>query len=164
MEKKGYYNTIAPGYNELHGAEQLAKLRIIKEILNPKKSDKLLDVGCGTGLSGMLGCDITGIDPAAELLKRADIKVVKGFVEKLPFKDRQFDAVICVTAVHNFTDPKKAIEEMKRVSKKGGRIVISLLKKAKAFERLRALIEAELKIKTEIDESTDIIFFCSHKI
>ena len=71
------YNTFAKGYNELYGEEQLRKLKIIKSLLNLKSSDKLLDVGCGTGLSRMLNCKITGIDSCEELIKKSKIKTNK---------------------------------------------------------------------------------------
>ena len=46
-----YYDKIAKGYNELHAEEQKKKLAIIKKYIQPEKSDLLLDVGCGTGVS-----------------------------------------------------------------------------------------------------------------
>ena len=46
-----YYNQISKGYDELHGLEQLNKLNVIKNNLNIKNNDLLLDAGCGTGRS-----------------------------------------------------------------------------------------------------------------
>ncbi len=46
-----YYDEISASYEELHKEEQLKKIEIIKLSINPKKENKLLDVGCGTGLA-----------------------------------------------------------------------------------------------------------------
>ena len=65
-----YYDDISPGYNELHKEEQLNKLRIIKENLEINKSDRLLDVGCGTGFSlEYFDCDSTGLEPSKEMTR-----------------------------------------------------------------------------------------------
>ena len=69
-----YYNEIAEGYNELHKEEQLNKLKIIKENIEINKTDKLLDVGCGTGISSDFDCNVYAIDPSEELLKQNPVK------------------------------------------------------------------------------------------
>ena len=45
-----YYDEIASGYEELHSEEQLAKIGLIKDHFRVTVKDKLLDVGCGTGV------------------------------------------------------------------------------------------------------------------
>ena len=46
-----YYDEISEGYEELHKEEQETKIKIIKDWLAPGFNQKLLDVGCGTGLA-----------------------------------------------------------------------------------------------------------------
>ena len=151
-----YYNSLSKGYNALHKEEQLRKLATIKEYL--PKGALILDVGCGTGLSSMLG-DIIGIDPSRQLLIQAQFPTVEGIAESLPFKDCSFDAVISVTALHHCTDVKKAIGEMRRVSK--GTIIISTLKKAKQYAALELEIANQLHIIRAIDDSIDTIYVCT---
>lgn len=155
-----YYDKIARGYNELYGSEQLRKLRIIKKLLDFKKTDFVLDVGCGTGLSKALGCKLVGIDPSEELIKQANILAIKGVAEKLPFKDKTFDAVVSVTAIHNFKDPERALKEMKRVLKKE-KLAVTVFKKSKRFNEIRDLIKREFVVK-EFDEGRDMIFYTTN--
>lgn len=149
-----YYNNIAEGYNDLHKEEQLKKLKLIKENISVTKG-KLLDVGCGTGFAKEVFSefDYTGIDPSKELLKQCKGKTVLGKAEKLPFSDETFDLVISVTALHH-CNLKKAINEIKRVVKRNGQIIISFLKKSKKLNETKKLLN-DFK---QIDEGKDIIF------
>lgn len=149
-----YYDKIAPGYNELHKDEQLAKIRIILREVD-LNNHTVLDVGCGTALYSYLFRYYTGLDNSQGMLDQANAKVVLGEAENLPFEDKSFDVVISITAIHNFKDYKKAISEMKRVARK--KIIITLLKKAKNFEE----IKNELKDFRQIDQEKDLIFIKS---
>lgn len=163
-----YYDILAPGYDELHRTEQLGKLKLIKANLEIKENERLLDVGCGTGLSKeVFECRIAGIEPSREMLRETkifqketrlsqnDTDLVQGIAELLPLKDQVFEAVICVTALHNFKDPKKALEEMKRVGKGMG--AITILKKAKCAKELQSLAHELFEIEKIIDGDKDII-------
>ena len=155
-----YYNKTAKGYNELHSEEQKAKLDLIKTIIKIKKTDKLLDVGAGTGLSSDFDCDVTAVDPSKELLKQNPAK--KKFLanaENIPFKDNSFDIVISITAIHNFKDIEKGLKEIKRTGK--NKFVFSVLKKSKKFNLIKKLIKKHFKIQKETEESKDVIFLCS---
>jgi len=154
------YDKISKGYDELHGEEQLSKLNIIKNQIRPKPDAKLLDVGCGTGLSSNLDAKLKiGIDNNLNMLKSNNqlIKVCGG-AEYLPFEDDTFDIVISLTAVHNFQDYSKAILEMKRVC--NGLVIISLLKRSKNFEAIEASIKHTIPVFNEADHPHDRIFFC----
>lgn len=154
------YNNIAKGYDELYGEEQKKKARLILENINLNKTDLLLDVGCGTGISTeSFKCIKIGIDPSEELIKQAikRIPAIIGKGEKLPFSDNIFDLVVSLTAIHNFEDFKQGIKEMKRVCKKDGMIIITILKKSAKSEAIKKEIIKELKLIKEIDEEKDII-------
>ena len=123
------YESIAEGYNELYEEEQVEKLEEIKKRIKVKESDLLLDVGCGTGIStNFFKCKSVGIDPSREMIKRGKGILVEAEAEHLPFKSNSFNIVLSVTALQNFKDYKKGVEEMERVSK--GKIIITVLKKA----------------------------------
>mgnify|MGYP001614186855 CR=1 FL=1 len=163
-----YYDTIALGYNELHSEEQLRKLRIIANELKPKHGKWLLDVGCGTGLServfGKSGCEMGGVEPSKELAKLSKFKVYISKAEEMPLPTGFFDFVICVTALHNFTNAEKGLKEMKRVAKQGAKLAITILKKSPKSASLRALIEKTFKINKEVEEASDLIFIAEKRL
>jgi SAM-dependent methyltransferase len=119
---------------------------------------RLLDVGCGSGLTLQLahergaipaGLDISPglLGVARERLPDADLR--EGDMEFLPFADAAFDAVTGVNAFQFAGDPKKALREAARVTRPGGRVVASLFAAPErsqgtiAHEAMSALIPPE---------------------
>lgn len=159
-----YYDEIAAGYEELHKEEQEKKIARIKKefILSP--SWKLLDVGCGSGLTTRCWkCQRYGIDPSAKLLEKAKQQDPEGNytlapAEKIPFPDNTFELVVSITAIQNFDDIEKGLREIKRVGNKF--FVLSFLKKSQKKEKIEAQIEELFNIKKKIEEDKDIIYFC----
>ncbi len=154
-----YYNSISRSYNKLHKEEQLSKIRLIKDNLEIKKKDFLLDVGCGTGIfADEFNCIKIGIDPSIEMLNQGkNAFYIQAYAENLPFKDSSFDTVISVTAIHNFKDIKKGLEEIKRVSRKN--IALSILKRSAKINEIKDSIQKLFMITKTIEENQDIIFF-----
>ncbi len=149
------YKHTAKGYNELHKEEQLEKLDIIKKHLKVKKTDKLLDIGAGTGIStNYFNCNVIGIEPCQEMLEQGK-NIIQGEAEHLPFNEK-FDIIISLTAIHNFKDYKKAVQEIKRVSKKDTKLAITILKRSKKFEKIRKELHKNFKLK-EYDHRLDLI-------
>lgn len=149
-----YYDDIAEGYNQLHGDEQCEKARLILENIAISKNDKLLDVGCGTGIAtNLFNCKKIGIDPSEKLLAKCSFPVKTGIAEKLPFKDSEFNIVISLTVIHHCRI-KKALDEMFRVSKRD--IIVSIIKKSSKVEDIKKYPIKPYKI---IEESHDLIFF-----
>ena len=106
---------------------------IIKINLSGKK---VLDISCGTGelLKNVLlkypDTKLVGVDIAGEMLKKArkklpkNVKLQKADVNKLPFNNESFDYVVSTEAFHHYYNQKNALNEMKRVTKKGGKVII----------------------------------------
>jgi SAM-dependent methyltransferase len=111
--------------------------------------DRVLDVGGGDGYwAGLLrkrGATVVGLDIDRDKLERGSRlkdapELVEGDALALPFPDDSFDAVLSVCALEHFPDPKIAIEEMARVMRPGGRLVISVdaLTRADRYPKLAA--------------------------
>ena len=157
-----YYDSIAPGYDELHKEEQLQKLAIIEKAEIVKESDRLLDVGCGTGFSldHFPVEEAVGIDPSQGLISQYKGKqtIMQGSAESLPFDDHSFDVVISLTAIQNFDDIEKGLLEMKRVGK--DRFALTILKRSPSTNLTRAFIKEIYEDYTveEVEDEKDIIF------
>lgn len=155
----GYYSSISKGYDELYGEEQLKKLSMIKNSIKVNKNAKMLDVGCGTGISSRFDCFVVGIDPSMGLLRQNNNnKKTIGIAEALPFKDSSFNYVVSITSIHNFNNIKNSIDEMKRVGRK--MFVFSVLKKSKKFNAIKSLIAKNFKIWKMVEGGKDAIFLC----
>ncbi len=103
------------------------EIKLMLEFLAPEKGQRILDIGCGTGISlaPLLdkGLSLTGVDPSPYMLDVASKKLGskvdlhRGIAEDLPFEDNAFDCAVFFTSLE-FTDrPAKAIEEACRVAK-----------------------------------------------
>jgi SAM-dependent methyltransferase len=99
---------------------------------------RVLDLGCGTGNAALgaarLGAEVTAIDPAERLVSvaraRADaeqlrVSCLRGSAEAIPAADAAFDVVLSVFAVIFSPDAEQAAAEMIRVTRPGGRIVVT---------------------------------------
>ena len=153
-----YYNQIAKSYNELYQEEQINKLLSIKNNIKINKNTKILDVGCGNGVSSQFDCKVVGVDPSEELVKQNPNQKIIGTAEALPLKNSSFDLVISITAIHNFKNIRKSISEMKRVGKE--KFVFSVLRKSKRFELIKKSIKKSFKVDKMIEEGKDTIFLC----
>ena len=144
-----YYDKISPSYEELYKKEQIKKIKFIKKYCK----GKILDIGCGPFYASKYFKSIIGIDSSKGLLKLSNSKkVICAKAEALPFKNNSFDTIISITAIQNFSNIKKAIQEMKRVSKR--KIIITTIKKSKKIPNLKRLLK-KAKI---LEQEKDIIF------
>lgn len=105
---------------------------------SPSKGDAALDVGTGAGHTALALAPkvrtVEAVDVTEEMLEEGRKLARKRGIDNvhfrianamsLPFADRSFDIVACRRAAHHFTDLEGALEEMVRVLKVGGRLVI----------------------------------------
>jgi ubiquinone/menaquinone biosynthesis C-methylase UbiE len=107
-----------------------------------RTGERVLDVGCGTGIvarraAPRVGTDgrVTGLDLSPGMLtvarsvalrERLSIDWREGRAEGLPFADGEFDVVLCQYALMFFVDPLAALNEMRRVLADEGRAAIAV--------------------------------------
>ena len=112
-------------------------------------NSKFLDVGCGAGYAMKkaieeLNCDCQGIDPDPgahgvgryEKNYSSEINIIKATAENIPFGDESFDVVYSSHVLEHVTDEVKSLEEMKRVLKSNGTLIIGMPTAAMAWINL----------------------------
>lgn len=98
------------GFENVKQSPKLLAKNIIKQ-LDIKKTDKVLDVGCGAGMiSQHLECDYVGVDYSKPLVKKHYFilhhSVLVAEANNLPFKDKSFDKVMAYSVFHYFPNKK----------------------------------------------------------
>jgi len=125
------------GEYERTAATLMPAAAVAVEVLAPQAGERILDVGCGTGNAALLaaraGASVLGVDPATRLLEVArdraaaedlDVEFAAGEAAALPAADASCDGVVSVFGVI-FADPQAAADELVRVVRPGGRIVVT---------------------------------------
>lgn len=112
--------------------------RLLLEITRPAQGERILEVGCGTGIFTLYflarGARVTGLERSLPMLRRAREKasglpfdVAQGDIRRLPFADRSFDKTVSVTVIDFVEDARAAVAELFRVTRPGGCIVVACL-------------------------------------
>ena len=87
----------------------------------------VLDLGSGTGaaFAQLTDYETTALDPDKKMLELNIFEnKVLGTAEKLPFEDKSFDNIFCSFVWRNISDTDKALDEIYRVLKPGGKFVL----------------------------------------
>ncbi|RMG17125.1 MAG: methyltransferase domain-containing protein [Deltaproteobacteria bacterium] len=115
---------------------QLQRQAVVE--LDPVWGERILDLGGGTGvgsarLSTRLGRhgEVVTLDLSLPMLKRSGARRFEAPIHRvcadalaLPFADESFDGILCTNSFHHYPDPKRALAEMRRVLRPGGRLVL----------------------------------------
>jgi len=144
------YESTAKAYDKRYIDIQYQKFREILEKVPLSNKWLILDVGGGTGLLKdfipSLNRNIFILDLSFSMLKEARKKDKESFVicgdgENLPFRDKIFDIITCISTLQNMPEPLKSLREQKRVAKKGAKIIVTVLKKSYSKNDLREIVE-----------------------
>lgn len=132
------FDDVAPKYDVVNDVLSLGQTRrwrkVVFEAVNAAPGQRVLDLAAGTGTSAEpfadAGIDVVACDFSLGMLKvgkrrRPDIDFIAGDATALPFMDNSFDMTTISFGLRNVTDPRKALAEMLRVTKPGGRLVIA---------------------------------------
>lgn len=139
-------------------AERIVLKRIFQLI---GSGEALADVGGGFGRlvpeygSYFKKCVL--IDPSQKLLvlakklcpKYKNLTVTEGRIENLPLDNRTFDVVLLVRILHHLSRPKKAIQEIQRILRPGGYLILEFANELHAKNCLRALLRLDFNFFTK---------------
>jgi ubiquinone/menaquinone biosynthesis C-methylase UbiE len=133
----------------------------VLSIASPNGNERVLDVATGTGCllhflaQALPEGHAIGVDRSAAMVKLAQNKLVRGKAgnasalyseaEDIMFKNAIFDMVFCVLSLYHFSDPLAALGEMKRVLKKGGKLILCEYE-APADPELRAALTESFQL------------------
>jgi demethylmenaquinone methyltransferase/2-methoxy-6-polyprenyl-1,4-benzoquinol methylase len=129
MPRLDHFAIIAPFYDRVLGPPDLARLH---KLLGLPISGWLLDAAGGTGRVAQSLRDYVGgvvvVDLSMAMLRQAAHKpglhTICAHSEHLPFPDNTFEAIVIVDAFHHLCDQRAATQDLLRVLKPGGRLVI----------------------------------------
>ena len=158
------YDLTAEMYDERYSEEQMRKYK--KALENVSVEGKaVLDVGCGSGLffkEVATQADIVAsIDISRKLLLKAkeqaksldNVFVLQADADHLPFRDGFFGAVFAFTVLQNMPKPPKTLNELKRVVKGDGRVLVTGLKKAFPLTAFMDVLDGSgLKLVSFVDD------------
>jgi ubiquinone/menaquinone biosynthesis C-methylase UbiE len=126
-------------YSEQTPAGYALRVRRRKVLeLFDRPGSHVLDVGCGPGVMAeeilARGCRFWGVDPSEKMISIArgrfgghpNARLVQGDAGRLPFTDSFFDAVLCMGVIDSVPDGHQAVQEMVRVLKPGGTLILSV--------------------------------------
>jgi ubiquinone/menaquinone biosynthesis C-methylase UbiE len=130
--RQAAWYTVSSVHRHSEGLEALLRLAA------PAASDRALDVATGTGFTAfalaprcgrVVAMDMTaGMVREAQGLRAtrgiANVEFCLGDAEALPFRDGSFDLVTCRQAAHHFPHIERALAEMARVARPGGRVLL----------------------------------------
>jgi ubiquinone/menaquinone biosynthesis C-methylase UbiE len=137
---ESYYAAVNDAYDDWSsGIHRRLGARLI-EIASPLAGERVLDIGCGTGLVTQMAAErvgvsgeVVGIDIATRLLEVAQLRASPRVrflhmpAEALVFSDCTFDVVTIGDALSYLSDPQRALTEARRVMRRGSRIAVSVL-------------------------------------
>ena len=110
--------------------------RSVIYILDVNENINFLDVGCGTGYAIGEAAKLVngkgefyGIDLSSKMIEKAkdnyrdksNFHFIKANVESIPLNDNFFNIIICTYSFHHYLNPDKALKEIYRLLKKGGK-------------------------------------------
>lgn len=143
LDDSGSYDGFADDYHNCVDKLSNPFVEHMVSVANIKPGHNVLDIGTGTGIVANCGAKkvgdtgfVTGIDlsdgmlntsrDAAQKLGIKNVRYYRMDAENLAFQEESFDSVLSMCAMVHFPNPLNALNEMYRVLKPGGKIVVSI--------------------------------------
>lgn len=136
QETKAYFDDTAARYDESWDGRFAKSMygAVIRETQKGRPR-RVLDLGCGNGnvLAALRAGgteELFGLDLSEQMVRQAQLRLKEGArirtgdAASLPYEDGFFDAVVCCASFHHYTQADKALEEMRRVLRPSGRLIL----------------------------------------
>ena len=137
------WDLAAPSYEPLWQAQLAGVQAELLACAALAPGQQVLDVACGTGLVAFAAADrvgpagrVSGIDLSGQMvdaaqrrarsLGLANVDFARMDAENLALPDASFDVVLCALGLMYLPDPERAVQEMRRVMRPEGRVVIAV--------------------------------------
>ncbi len=135
QESKAAFDKVAYQYDsDFTGKHANQLYQHVAELAKQFTPGTLLDIGCGTGnLLALLkqeNIQLCGVDLSPEMLKYAkqrlgaEAELSLADSENLPWAAEQFDVIVCTDSFHHYPQPLQVLNEMRRVLKNQGHLII----------------------------------------
>ena len=126
------YNSIGQQYSQT----RIPDIRIVnqlRDLLKLPQGSTIADIGAGTGGYSLAlanqGLMVNAVEPSIVMQQQAvqhpQVQWFTGYAENLPLLDKSVDGVVCILALHHFSNLPKAFQEMQRVVKNGAIVLLS---------------------------------------
>jgi ubiquinone/menaquinone biosynthesis C-methylase UbiE len=151
-------------------------IRLNRDAARIDSASTVLDVACGPGLVALALAEdaghVTGLDLTPAMLDKArelqsqrglsNLTWVLGRADALPYPEAAFDVVLTRFSFHHLLDPKRALSEMVRVCRPGGRVVVcdvytTTPEQAAKYDRLERLRDPSHVRALPLDELRSLV-------
>lgn len=129
----------------------------------------IVDIGCGTGhISSLFSKDnlIIGIDISYKILfhaRRKGLFPVQSSATKLPLKSDSFDLVICSNLLQTIQDGENVLEEISRITSKGGKIYITTANKNGILNKIFSFLERKKYKRMRLYSMKEVLTYLEKK-
>lgn len=121
-------------YDKNYYKSHIKRLNYLEHLVEPIPGQIVLDIGCAGNMK-VNKKQVIGLDPYKE--NNPDI-LADG--RKIPFKSDKFDIVICSQVIEHVKEPLEIVNEAKRVTKQGGRVIVEVPNSLCGRNRVKVLI------------------------
>src|SRR3989338_3868454 len=131
--------------------------------------EKAIDIGCGIGFFlptiSSYANKVVALDYSSDILNYArfmtnkknisNVDFVQGNVSYLPFPDKSFDLVVCMSVLEHFKNPEQPLRELKRVLAPGGLLIIGYPTETPLFRILHGKVSRIMPKRRKIQKIFD---------
>ena len=149
----------AVAYEHFMGRWSRLVAPLFVEFAQIKDGDRVLEIGSGTGSLALTiaasrpSCRVVGIDPSAQYVSYAEsrktgsnVRFESGDARKLPFPPAQFDATTSLLVLNFIPEVRKAVAELRRVTRPGGTISAGVWDYGEGMQMLRLFWDAAVAL------------------